>query len=202
MPLRLGILKRRVAGIFLITVGALALSAPLAAGRWSLAILGIALIALSAVEAYAAFNSPQSSEVRSYLPSALALLAGNVLLISSSLVFSGLLFLLMGTLAASAFSKIVRTWRKSSSVWAPDIVNGLLDFGCAALLWYLSRTIGTGQAVGIIIGVYIAAAGWRMLMAPPDAARSEPSAAGLSAHPDSKLRLSPNETFARLRAEA
>src|SRR4051794_25184294 len=122
MRLRSGILRKRTAGLFLMTLGALALSAPLTAGRWSLAILGIPLIALSAIEAYAAFNSPHRGEVRSYLPSVLALLAGNVLLISASLVFSGLLFLLVGVLAAGGFSKIVRTWRKSPSARVPDIV--------------------------------------------------------------------------------
>ena len=54
----------------------LALSAPLAAGRWSLAILGIPLIALSVAEAYAAFVSPQRAEASAYLPSLLAMLLG------------------------------------------------------------------------------------------------------------------------------
>ncbi len=195
-------LKKRFAGIFLITLGALALSAPLAAGRWSLAVLGIPLIALSAMEAYAAFNSPRRAELSSYLPSLFALLAGNVLLLSSALVFSGLLFLLIGILAADGLSKVLRIWREPDSARFPAIVNGLVDFGCAALLWYLGRIIGTGQAIGIIVGIYIAAAGWRLLMSPLEASLPDMAAAGRSAHPDSRLGLATNETFARLRAEA
>jgi hypothetical protein len=67
----------------------LALSAPLAAGRWSLAILGIPLIVLSVAEAYAAFVSPQRAEASAYLPSLLAMLLGNILLLSSALVLDG-----------------------------------------------------------------------------------------------------------------
>ena len=73
----------------------LALSAPLAAGRWSLAILGIPLIVLSVAEAYAAFVSPQRAEASAYLPSLLAMLLGNILLLSSALVLDGVLVLLV-----------------------------------------------------------------------------------------------------------
>src|SRR6516162_5052189 len=92
--------------------------------------------------------------------------------------------------------------RKPQAPRVPTIVNGLVDFACAALLWHLSRIIGTEQAIGIVVGAYIAAAGWRMLMAPVEAATPAAAAEALSAHPDRELGLPPNETFARLRAEA
>ena len=82
----------------------------------------------------------------------------------------------------------------------PSLVNGLLDFAGAALLWYLNRKIGTGQAVGIIIGALIAAAGWRLLMAPRDEAIGDEIATEPDAHPDAGLDLAPNEAFGRLRA--
>ena len=195
------LLRQRVAGALLVALGALALAAPVAAGRWSLAILGIPLIVLSVTEAYSAFTSPRRADASAYLPCLLALLAGNLLLLSSALVVSGLLILLLAILLIHGFGKILTVWRKPRAVRIPTLANGFVDFGCAALLWYLNRIIGTERAIGIVVGAYIAAAGWRMLLAPVDDA-TPVVARTRSAHPDRELGLPPNETFARLRAEA
>jgi len=195
-------LSKRIAGILLMGLGGLALSAPLSAGRWSLTILGIPLIILSVIEAYAAFASPRRAEARVYVPSFLAMLAGNVLLLSSALVLNGLLILLIAILAVDGLSKILTGWRAPHSARVPSIVNGLVDFACAVLLWYLSRIIGTGEAVGIIIGLVILAAGWRLLMASDEAPTAAPATQESTAHPNPRLRLGNNKTFARLRAEA
>src|SRR5215472_14326975 len=132
MPQRSGVLRKRVAGALLMTLGVLALAAPMAAGRWSLAILGIPLMVLSVVEAYAAFASPRRTDATAYLPSLLALLAGNLLLLSSALVLGGLLVLLIAILVIDGFGKILTVWRKPHSPRVPALVNGLVDFGCAA----------------------------------------------------------------------
>jgi uncharacterized membrane protein HdeD (DUF308 family) len=200
MPPRSGIIRKRLAGIFLIGLGALALSAPVATGRWSLAILGIPLIALSAIEAFDAFNSPRRTKVSAYLPSVLALLAGNILLVSASLVFTGLVLVLLAILVIDGCSKLLTAWRNRAGR-VPAVVNGLVDFACAALLLYLGRVIGLANAIGFIIGAYIVAAGWRVLMAPLQVSRADDDAAESSAHPDASLRLPPNEAFARLRAD-
>src|SRR5215475_7007608 len=202
MPQSGRIWRKRVAGVVLMALGAFALAAPVAAGRWSLAILGIPLIVLSVAEAYAAFTSPRRADASAYLPCLLALFAGNLLLLSSALVVSGLLILLVAILLIDGFGKILAVWRKPHAPRVPTIVNGLVDFGCAALLWHLSRIIGTERAIGIVIGAYIAAAGWRMLMAPVEATTPAAAAGALRTHPDHELGLPPDETFARLRAEA
>jgi len=192
-------LKQRTTGVMLMVLGALAFSAPLVVGQWSLALLGLPLLALSATEAYAAFRSARRAEISAYVPSVLALLAGNLLLLSSKLVLDGLVILLFAILLFDGVSKIVAA-RRGSSGRLPTFVNGLIDFGCAALLWYLIRFVGAERAVGIIIGVFILAAGWRLLLAPIEtplqAAESDPNV-----HPDSGLGLAPNPAFARLQAE-
>ena len=199
MPSLFGNLRQRATGLVLVALGVLALSAPLATGRWSLAILAIPLIALSLGEAYAAFTSPRWNKLGAYLPSVLALVAGNVLLLSSALVFSGLLFLLIAVLLLDGCSKLLTAWRDPAAR-LPTIINGLIDFGCAALLWFLSRIIGVEQGIGLVVGAYIAAAGWRLLMAP--AGEAAPTAVvPLTAHPDHALGLPPNEAFGRLRVE-
>jgi uncharacterized membrane protein HdeD (DUF308 family) len=62
MPQPSGVLRQRIAGALLMALGVLALAAPIAAGRWSLAILGIPLMMLSVVEAYATFASPRRAD--------------------------------------------------------------------------------------------------------------------------------------------
>lgn len=182
-------------------LGGLALSAPLSAGRWSLAVLGVPLILLSIGEAYAVFSSPQRAQARRYVPSLLAMLAGNVLLLSSALVLNGLLILFIAILAVDGLSKILTARRDLHAARVPAIVNGLVDFACVVLLWYLSRVIGTGEAVGIIVGLFIVAAGWRLLMASDEALTPAPTTPESTTHPNPGLRLARSETFARLRAE-
>ena len=196
------VLRRRVAGLLLIALGVIALATPLAAGRWSLALLAIPLMALSLVEAYSAFTSPRWTELSAYLPSMLAMLAGNVLLLSSALVLSGMLILLIAFLVIDGVNKLLTAWRNPQVERSPPVVNALIDFGCAALLWVLSHIIGVEQAVGISVGAYIAGAGWRLLMAPVEESAPDFAPALLNVHPDRSLRLPPNEFFARLRAAA
>jgi hypothetical protein len=58
-------------------------------------------------EAYIAFTSSRVTEASAYLPSALAFLAGNVLLLSPALVKSGLLILLIAILTVDGFGKVL-----------------------------------------------------------------------------------------------
>src|SRR6516162_4742123 len=125
MPQSSGVWRERVAGALLMALGAFALSAPLAAGRWSLAILGIPLIVLSVAEAYAAFISPRRAQPSAYLPSLLAMVAGNLLLLSSALVLGGLLILLVAILVADGVGKILTVAREPQPARLPQIINGL-----------------------------------------------------------------------------
>ena len=154
-----GVIKKRIAGALLIALGVLTLTMPLVAGRWSLAVLGLPLIAMGIAEAYIAFTSPRGTEASAYLSSALALLGGNVLLLSSALVGHGLFILLIAILMVDGFGKIIAALRRSQSDRLPLVINGLVDLACAALVWYLSRFIGVVQAIGIIVGAYIVARG-------------------------------------------
>lgn len=57
-----GIIKKRIAGALLIALGILALTTPLVAGRWSLAVLGLPLITMGIAEAYIAFTSSRGTD--------------------------------------------------------------------------------------------------------------------------------------------
>src|SRR5260221_13796177 len=134
MPSISGVIKKRIAGALLIALGVLALTTPLVAGRWSLAILGLPLIAMGIAEAYIAFTSPQGTEASAYLPSALAFLAGNLLLLSPALVHRGLLILLIAILTVDGFGKIIAAWRRSHPDRFPLVFNALVDLVCRLLL--------------------------------------------------------------------
>ena len=81
-------------------------------------------------------------------------------------------------------------------------INGIVDFACAALIWKLSHFIGTVQAIGIVVGIYTVATGWRLLMASNDLTASGVAAVSRNVHPDPGFHIPGNETFARLRADA
>src|SRR5262252_9304349 len=202
MPSLYRFIRTRVTGALLIALGIIALLMPQVAGQWSLAILGVLLIAVGIAETYAAFRSARSGEASSYLEGLFAALAGTILLLSSALVPDGLLILLIAILLADALTKLFKAWRKPGSDRIPLILNAFLDFGCAATIWYLSRFVGIASAVGIAIGLFIVAAGWRMILAPAKAAQTDAAALALDHHPDPGLRMPGNEIFERLRSRA
>src|SRR5215471_2413756 len=197
MPSLYRFIRTRVTGALLVALGIIALLMPQVAGQWSLAFLGVLLIAVGIAETYAAFRSARSGEASSYLEGLFAALAGTILLLSSALVPDGLLILL-----ADALTKLFKAWRKPGSDRIPLILNAFLDFGCAATIWYLSRFVGIASAVGIAIGVFIVAAGWRMILAPAKAAQTDAATLALDHHPDPGLRMPGNEIFERLRSRA
>ncbi|HZN31693.1 MAG TPA: metallophosphoesterase [Xanthobacteraceae bacterium] len=197
MSFVLGQSRKRLAGGVMIALGALAIYAPMATGEWSLALLGIPLLALSVAEARATFASPRRGEVSAYLPSLLAMLAGIVIFHSPKLVLSGLLILLAASLAIDGASKIVTAVRSRPPARVALLINGVIDVAVVLLMWLLRDVFGTAQAVGIAIGIYVAAAGWRMLVSPDLTAAEAAGAASESTHPDTKLGLPPSDLLAQ-----
>ena len=202
MPSLYRLIRTRVTGALLVALGIIALLMPQVAGQWSLAILGVLLVVVGIAETYAAFRSGRNAEASSYLEGLFALLAGTVLLLSSALVLDGLLILLIGILLADGLAKLFKAWRKPRSDRFPLMLNGFLDFGCAAIIWYLSRFVGVASAIGIAIGLYIVAAGWRMVLAPAKTAQTDAAAIALDRHPDPGLHMPGNEMFGQLRSKA
>src|SRR5262245_33546960 len=106
MPSLYHFLRTRVTGALLIAMGIIALLMPQVSCQWSLAFLGVLLIAVGIAETYAAFRSARNSEASSYLEGLFASLAGTVLLLSSALVLDGLLILLIAILLADGLTKL------------------------------------------------------------------------------------------------
>ena len=89
--------------------------------------------------------------------------------------------------------KIITAWRRPHRI--PLVFNGLVDLGCAALVWYLSHFIGLVQAMGIIVGIYIVASGWRLLLMPVEPVAPETTAKALNVHPDPGLGIPGNNVL-------
>ena len=148
------------------------------------------------------FHVAAGTEPSAYLPSALHFLPAICCCSALPLSSVALLILLIAILTIDGFGKIITAWRRSYPDRLPLVLNGLIDFGSAAVIWVLSRFIGIAQAIGIIVGVYIVAAGWRMLLAPIEPATADTAAKVLNAHPDPRLAVPGNQRFSRLRSEA
>ena len=63
MPSFYRFIRTRVTGALLMALGTIALLMPQVAGQWSLAFLGVLLIAVGIAEIYAAFRSARGGEV-------------------------------------------------------------------------------------------------------------------------------------------
>ena len=190
----------RLLGGAMVTLGVLAFWAPMATGGWSLALLSFPLVALSVAEARATFASPRRGKVSGYLPSLFAMLAAIVVFHSPVLVLNGLLILLAASLATSGATKMMAAVREQHARMVL-MVNGVIDAVMALLLWFVRDIFGTPQAVGIAIGIYVAAAGWRMLLSPDAPAPTVEVAQLTSAHPDPALELPPNDILTRLNSD-
>src|SRR5215475_8958899 len=111
MPSLYRFIRTRVTGALLVALGIIALLMPQVAGQWSLAFLGVLLIAEGIAETYAAFRSTRSGAASSYLEGLFAALDGTILLLSSALVPDGLLILLIAILLADALTKLFKAWQ-------------------------------------------------------------------------------------------
>ena len=194
--------RARFAGATLIILGALAIYFPFATGEWSLALLSFPLGALSVAEMHAAFDSPRRAQISAYLPGALALLAAIVVFFAPALVLSGLLLLLTASLVVDGGSKLFAALRNQGAARAPLLINGIIDIALAFLLWFLRHLLGTTEAVGVVIGLFVIAAGWRMLMFPEASPSNRMSEQPDRGHPDPKLYVPTNLALTRLGSDA
>lgn len=187
---------RRVAGALALAGGILAILTPFAMGEWSIGLLGLLLVGFGILEAAQAFFTPgRDVRLSSYWPAGLAILAGLVLFARPLLVLSGLLTVLTILLMAHGASRIIAALRTRTGRprwWA--LVDGLVIVLLGALVWRLRAELGI-LAIGCLAALYLFSSGWRMLLAPEEAALSEPP----DRHPVPQLGLPPHQEFRRLR---
>ena len=195
-------LSRMAVGAGLISIGALALAAPLATGTWSLQLLSLFPLTVGVINLHAVIRS---SDLRSrpggYASSALALALAMLLYVSPSLVVSGVIGMLLVLLVADGVLKLARGVLGASPAGKRivPVANGAASVFLAFLGWLLWRTLGVDAAVGVVVGGYTAASGWAMLLSPsPHVAIESGAEVPADQHPDVKLGLGANDLFSAI----
>lgn len=183
-------------------LGVLALTAPLAAGTWSLQFLGLFPLAIAVINLYGTLASPQMrTKPEAYASSILAAAASLLLLISPSLVASGVMGFLLLFLAADGAIKIARS-ATSSDLDTSRLV--LLANGIVALLltlagWWVWKNIGLDLAAGVLVGGYTVAAGWSLTLSPLPSPGAPLERDIADEHPDRRIAIGPHPLFSEIR---
>lgn len=178
------------------------LTTPFFVGEWAIALLGALLIGLGCMEGVQAVSGDRRWDAWAYLPAAGTVVAGILVWLSPSLVLSGLFALLAILLAIEGVGLLaggLRRERGAARVWS--LLSGGVNLGLAALVWLQRSELGV-TAVGVILGIYVIAEGWRLLLAPLDGGAEADVALAADTHPDPRLGLAPDPAIGRVRAEA
>jgi len=183
--------------LVMLCLGCLAMLVPFVAGPAALWLLGLVVAAAGVLQMLQGFDQPDGTLRRSsFYSGGMSVGIGGLLLISPTLVASGLTLLLAGSFILDGCSQLLTAWRnRAESGWmvmatygSANVLIGMLT----ALQWPLSGA----QAIGIYVGLRILSTGWTMLAAPP-VTKVEPPLEWTS-HPDSRLRLSPHPELTKM----
>lgn len=187
-----------VIAVVLIGLSVLVLSAPTVAGKWFLQLVAILPLMVGVMDLYATITAPSLRfRPSSYVTGILAIAIAALLFASPSLVVSGIIVFLLLFLALDGVFKIgqgLLAYDSSSKRLVP-IVNGATSLLLALVGWILWRVVSLEIAVGVAVGGYTIAAGWRMLLSPQGKPDEPAAAAAVDTHPDPKMNLGSHEIF-------
>ena len=155
----------------LVIAGIIALAAPFAVGTWSLQFLSLPMLAIGVVDLYATLASPdRRTQLASYATGFLAIAGALLLYLSPSLVATGVVGLLLLFLAADGTVKLGQAaLGYGHGAAAPLIVtaiNGASSLLIALIGWWVWQKIDLEIAVGVAVGGYTIASGWRLVVSP------------------------------------
>jgi len=176
-----------VAGLFLLLM-------PIFAGGWIIALLGILLIAAGLFQFVATLRSPDERRTLfSYLSALVTTLLGIVLFLSPRLVLSGLLIAVILFLTVDGAIKVVAAYKETGPERWWRLFNGLFTIFLAFLVWYfITANLGL-VAIGLVLGLRLLVEGWTMFFLPERSFEPADTQLDTTRHPDSQLRLKPNQ---------
>ncbi|HJU44733.1 MAG TPA: metallophosphoesterase [Vicinamibacterales bacterium] len=191
-------------GILLLTLGAIAMVAPLFSSVWGVAIVGAAIFLSGIVELVDAWYSDGTRT--HYSSGAFSVLAGALISFQSAFAFSGLMVVTSVVLLADGGVNVYRAITHppspkgvgGSRLW--EFINGSANILLAILVWLLRDTVGP-LGFGLLLGLRMAASGWQTINAPT------PSDADVftrieDQHPDRRLGLPPHPIIGFIHREA
>lgn len=189
----------RLDGILLLTLGAIAMVAPLLSSVWGVAIVGVAIFLSGIVELVDAWYSDGSRT--HYSSGVFSVLAGALISFQSAFAFSGLMVVTSVVLLADGGVNVYRAVAgqgTGSRLW--DLINGSANILLAILVWLLRDSLGP-LGFGLLLGLRMLASGWQTINAPT------PSDADVftqieDRHPDRRLGLPPHPIIGFIHREA
>lgn len=192
-------MSRRMGGIALLALGAIVLLAPIVAGKWIIALLGLALIAAGLFQFVdTARNSDETTTYLSYSAGAVTILLGLLLFLSPGTAVSGLLIALTAFLLFDGGLKVYGGVKLKGSDRRWGIFNGIVSLVLAGVIWYFVRTNLGIVAISLALGLRMVAEGWTMLLQHVTEDGAPEIEADLRRHPDRRISLEDSETVAEL----
>jgi uncharacterized membrane protein HdeD (DUF308 family) len=162
---------RRLDGILLLALGAIATVAPLFSPVWGVPLVGAAIFLSGIVELADAWFSDNTRT--HYSSGVFSVLAGALISFQSAFAFSGLMVLLSVVLLADGGVSVVRAVRgthrpaaapaSGHRLW--DLINGSANIFLAVVVWLLRDSLGP-LGFGVLLGLRMAASGWQTIFAP------------------------------------
>lgn len=179
----------RAAGPMLLTLGAMAVIAPLVSSSWGVPVIGLALVLAGLIEMA---QAREAGGQRAVLGSGVfSIVAGVVVSFQSTLVFSGLVAAIGLVLGIDGLLKIGRALGDRSAAsrgW--DLLNGFTNVGLALAVWSARDSVGA-LGFGLLLGVRLAASGWQLVFAPAPSTADEFEDIE-DGHPDRLMGLEPH----------
>lgn len=192
-------INRRVGGVALLVLGGIVLAAPIIAGNWIIALLGLALIAAGLFQFVdTARNADEATTLLSYSAGTITLLLGLLLFLSPRTAVSGLLVALTAFLLFDGGVKIHGGIRMRGSERRWGIINGIVSLVLAGTVWYFTRTNLGIIAISLVLGLRMVAEGWTMLLHQVTEVGLADVEVDLRRHPDRRVSLDNSETVAEI----
>ena len=176
------------------TLGIVSIISPFVAGTWTLAVLGLAVLAAAAVGLSRTLRTRTTTEAGArYLQVVVMILVGLLLFFRPGQALSGLLFLIAVLFFVGGVSRIVSAIRQGGQERPWEIFNGIVQVLLGLLIWRQRQALGV-VAIGLLVGAWLISAGWAMLFAKSD----ETSETAQSFRPDRLLGLPPHPELDQL----
>jgi uncharacterized membrane protein HdeD (DUF308 family) len=184
-------------GLLTIALGAAAVATPWLAGEWSIALLGLLVFSWGVLDLIHAMRGGGDDVTDRYVGAVVATIAGLLLFALPSLVLTAVVKLLAVLLAVDGVRRVVQAYRHRGPGRAWSAFNGVLNVGLGLLLWRLGPALGV-SAVGLVLGIAMICAGWRMAIARATGRAGGSACVPDDRHPDVRVALAPHPELGRV----
>ncbi|MEO8649838.1 MAG: metallophosphoesterase [Acidobacteriota bacterium] len=194
--------KRRVLGIGIMALGVTVTLAPIFFGEWTIALLGIALIAAGLLQFVGTFRSnDREQSTLSYAAGVVTTVLGCLLFMSPNLAISAVSFGVTLFFLGDGGFKLYTAYQQNGQERRWSIFNGIFTITIGCLIWFfISAELGI-LAIGIVLGLRLIVEGWTMVFLPEKGFESSDLKPDMSVHPDARLGVESNNYIKNIQEE-